>query len=412
LSTGAIRKQTPSGFHWLSLFQFVFSGLALSGIWGLAAVSIFENFLSGFRPANALGPDWFASFGYFSMGLLLLPSTILSLRRILGRPSQEVGIPGGRFGLSVFLIPIALAVGAWLQANNLSGWVPPLHIFVVLLSIAWLLWLAIHDLEPGSGQRSWGALSSGMALTPMFAIVLEIIGAVFLFLVLAIYIGANPELTQALETINNLSDPINPNIELFLENLQPFFNDAFVVFLIVAGLGIFVPLIEELFKPLGVALLLGRNLTPAQGFALGAICGAGYALLENLTIGVSSETWALISVGRLGTGAMHILTTALSGYALVRAKNEKNFLGLAGTYVLNVVIHGAWNTLAVLTSAATLANTQTGGFLPSELILIAPSLLAALAFACLFFLRRYNHRLRNAGPRSLMPQTSPNLYRS
>lgn len=397
MSAGVVGRRSPSGIHWPSVFQFVFSGLALSTLWGLASISILDNFLTAsFEQTDAFGANWFASFGYFFFGLLLLPSTILAFRRILGHRSREVNIPGGRFSLSLLLVPIVLVAGNWLLANNFSGWVAPLHIFVTLLSVGWLLWLAIHNLEPGSGQRSWGALGSGLTLTPLFAIFLEVIGALFLFLILAIYIGTNAELTQALERITSLAEPMNPNMELIVENLQPFFNDPFVLVLAIIGLGVFVPLIEELLKPLGVMLLLGRKLTPAQGFALGAICGAGYALAENLTVGLDGETWALISIGRFGTSAMHILTTALSGYALVRAKNEKRYLALFGIYLLNVAIHGIWNALVVLTSAAVLANSETGGFLPAEIILIAPVLLFTVALACIFFLHRYNHLLSDA----------------
>lgn len=378
------------------MFQFAFSGLALSALWSLASISLLDNFLASSFQQTEAGQDWFTSAGFFFLGLLLLPSAILSLRRILGRLSREVNVPGGRFGLSIFLIPIALAAGNWLLAKNLTVWVAPLYIFVTLLSIGWLLWLAIHNLKPGSGQRSWGALGSGLALSPLLAFTLEVLAAIFLFILLAVYIGTSPELGRALDTVNNLADPMNPNMESILENLQPFFNDPFVLFIILTGLGVFVPLIEELLKPVGVMLLLGRKLTPAQGFALGALSGAGYALVENLTVGVNGESWAIISIGRFGTSAMHILTTALSGYALVRAKNEKRYLALLGTYLLNVVIHGLWNALAVLTSAAVLANSRNGGFLPPELIFIAPAMLGTLALACLFFLRRYNHRLSEA----------------
>lgn len=302
--------------------------------------------------------------------------------------------------MSISLVPVALAAGNWLVANNFSEWVAPLHIFVALVSVGWLLWLAIHDLEPGSGQRSWGALGSGLALTPLVALIIEVLGAIFLFLILVFYISANPELTRALERVINLADRMNPNMELILENLQPLFNDPFILIVTITGLGIFVPLIEELLKPLGVMLLLGRKLSPAQGFALGAICGAGYALAENLTLGAGGETWALISVGRFGTSAMHILTTALSGYALVRAKNEGRYLALLGTYLLNVFVHGAWNTLVVLTSVTMLASTETGGVLPSGLMYLAPFLLVLLAFTYIFFLRRYNQRL------GLVPKTA------
>jgi hypothetical protein len=370
----------------------------------MAGVSIFSNLLSsGSQTPNAPGPDWFAPFGYFTLGLLLLPSTILSLRRVAGLPSREVRIPGGRFGLSIFLIPLFLTAGYWLFISGLGGWVAPLHILVGLLSVGWLLWLAIRNLSPGSGQRSWGALGAGMALTPLFALALELIAAIFLIVILAIYVGTNPELANTLERVGNLADRINPNVELIVENLQPLFNDPFVLILALFGLGVIVPLIEELFKPLGVMLLLGRKLTPAQGFALGALCGAGYALAENLAIGTTDESWALITVGRFGTSAMHILTAALSGYALVRAKNERRYLALFGIYLLNVSIHGIWNSLVVLSSATLVGNSANGGALPFGLICIAPVLLAVLALTCLLLLRRYNHRLSLVTTSDLSP---------
>jgi len=390
LSTAGLSQQKPAGILWPSLLQFIFSGLGLSFIWGLAFFSFLGNlFISRSQPANLSAQDWFASIGFFTLGFLLLPSTILSLRKILGHSSREVRIPGGRFGLSVLLIPIALLAGDWLLSKQESGWTAPLHIFVALLSVGWLLWVAIHNLKPGSGQRVWGALSSGLALTPVLAFVFEIIGAVIFFLILGIYIGTNPELTHALNSVSDLTNQLTQNMELVLERLEPLFNDPFVLIFAIAGLGIFVPLVEELFKPIGVMLLLGRNLTPAQGFALGAICGAGYALVENLTIGANADTWALTSVGRFGTSAVHILTAALSGYALARAKSEKRYLALLGTYLLNVVIHGAWNSLVVLSSA--IALTSLGA--EPRLLYIGPALLVGLALICIFGLSRYNRRL-------------------
>ena len=327
------------------------------------------------------------------MGLLLLPSAILSLRRIMGLPSRDVSIPAGRFGLSILLVPIVLAAGSWLFSVGQSNLVAPLHILVSLLIVAWLLWIAIRELHPGSGQRAWGALGAGLALTPVFALMFEIIGGIFLLVILAIYVSSNPALMQTLDSLQSFTQQVNPNIEMLLERLQPFFNDPFVLGTAFIGLGLFVPLIEELFKPIGVMLLLRRPLTAAQGFALGALCGAGYALAENLTIGADAETWALISIGRFGTTIMHIFTTALSGYALARAKNERRYLALFGTYLLNVFIHGAWNSLVVLNSAAAISAMGTNGLIPPAMIVIAGSLLLLLAIICLFFLRRYNLRL-------------------
>lgn len=392
MSTAVVSQQKPAGIHWPSLLQFIFSGLGLTFLWGLAFLSLVRNiFTARFQPAQVFSQDWFASIGFLTLGFLLLPSIILSLRKILGLPSRELSIPGGRFSLSVLLIPIAVLVGDWLLSNQESGWAAPLHIFVALLSVGWLLWVAIHNLNPGSGQRTWGALGSGLVLTPFFAFIIELIGALFLFLVLGIYVASNPELSRAVNSISHLTNELNPNVELILDRLQPLLRDPFVLGLVVLGFGLFVPLVEELLKPLGVMLLLGRKLTSAQGFALGAICGAGYALAENLTVGASAETWALTAIGRFGTSAMHILTAALSGYALVRAKNERRYLALLSIYILNVVIHGSWNTLVILSTAGevnTLSSNQN-----ILLTYVGPSLLVALAVVCIFAMYRYNRRL-------------------
>jgi hypothetical protein len=407
LTAEAASRQSTNSVHWASLFQFALSGIVLAGLWGLAAISVVNNFLtSNIDGTEAFGVEWFAAFGYFTLGVLLIPSTVLSLRRIIGHSSRQISIPGGRFGLVIFLIPILLGIGTLLLQNDLVGWLAPLHILVGLLSIAWLLWLAIRNLEPGSGQRAWGALGAGMTLTPFFAIVLEIIGALFLLVILAIYISTNPELTGAVERISGLVNRINPNMELIIQQLQPLFNDPFVLILTLSGLGLFVPLIEELFKPIGVMLLLGRKLTPAQGFALGAICGAGYALIENLTIGADGETWALVSIGRFGTSAMHILTTALSGYALVRAKNEKRWLQLLGVYALNVFVHGLWNSLVVINSVAIVSGEN--GQIPAGAICFTLPMLVLVAFGSIFFLRRMNRGLSNMDE-SRFPIAPPNL---
>lgn len=387
-----VAGQRAASLHWPSVFQFAISGLTLSVLWSFAAFSLLGNFVPGVPEQDAaLGSVWVTAFGYFFFGLLLLPSAVLSLRRILGHPARELRIPEGRFGLSILLFPIALIAGNWLLSNDHPGWVTPLHIFVILLTVGWLLWLALRSIRPGSGQRAWGALAAGMVLTPLFAVILEVIGAIFLFVILAIYVGVNPELAGALERVGSLADRLNPNVELIVQNLRPFLDDPFILVLTLTGLGVVVPLIEELFKPLGVMLLLGRRLTPAQGFALGAICGAGYALAENLMLGAGGEGWALISIGRFGTSAMHIFTAALSGYALVRAKNERRWLQLFGIYLFNVALHGLWNAMVVFTSLAVVSGES--GLVPAGAILLALPTLLLVALGSVFFLRRMNRGL-------------------
>jgi len=85
-------------------------------------------------------------------------------------------------------------------------------------------------------------------------------------------------LTLLAQRLSNAgSDP-----ETLLRILQPVAMTPSVlisVLLMVSGV---VPLIEELVKPLGLWVLVGKKLTPAQGFVGGLLCGAAFALLESL----------------------------------------------------------------------------------------------------------------------------------
>ena len=159
---------------------------------------------------------------------------------------------------------------------------------------------------------------------------------------------------------------------------------------------LFVPAVEELFKPLGVWLLARKLDSPAQGFALGALSGASYALIE--TIGVSGQggEWATLLFTRIGTGLLHITTSALMGAAIVFVLRERRYLRLLGTYLLAVTLHGLWNTSAILYTFSTLAKTlgQTDRLSTIQPItMIALSLLAVGLFAILL---RSNHQMQKA----------------
>jgi RsiW-degrading membrane proteinase PrsW (M82 family) len=150
-------------------------------------------------------------------------------------------------------------------------------------------------------------------------------------------------------------------------------------------IAVLVPAIEEIFKPVGVWLFAGK-LSPAQGLTLGALSGAGYGLIE--TVGVTTQTseWASLLFSRIGTGLLHITTSALMGAAIVLAWRERRYLRLLGTYLLAMLLHGLWNSLAIIFTFSTIAELfeQPGvlGTIQSPLI-IALVLLAVLLFAIL-----------------------------
>jgi RsiW-degrading membrane proteinase PrsW (M82 family) len=165
-----------------------------------------------------------------------------------------------------------------------------------------------------------------------------------------------------------------------------------VIFAAFAFGAVIVPLIEEALKPLGVWFLAGSRLTPAEGFAAGALCGAGYALLESLLLSSNGGTeWVSLAFARIGTGVIHILTSALTGWALASAWAERRYLRLGAAYLGAVLIHGLWNGLTVLMVVAGLSQAlgepadpalaQIGEWAPYGLVALAVIGLAALMWA-------------------------------
>jgi hypothetical protein len=158
-----------------------------------------------------------------------------------------------------------------------------------------------------------------------------------------------------------------------------------------------VPLVEEAVKPIGVWLLLKRSLSPAEGFAAGALSGAGFAIFESLAASSTGEGWLILVSGRIGTAAVHILTTALMGWALVLARSQKRYLRLVGTYLGVVLIHGAWNALTMFAAINGIQNELDLGvseILP-QISPFTPYILAVMAlliFAALLWVNRHLRR--------------------
>ena len=67
-----------------------------------------------------------------------------------------------------------------------------------------------------------------------------------------------------------------------MQILAPYLINPFILISLFLVLGVFTPLIEETLKPAIVWLLAKRLQRPSQGFALGVISGAGFALVESL----------------------------------------------------------------------------------------------------------------------------------
>jgi len=225
---------------------------------------------------------------------------------------------------------------------------------------------------------------------------LEVAVLLIIFFVIIAYVITQPDLVFELQRLSQQIMLLGPQSEAARDLLSPLLTKPGVIVVVLAYIAILVPALEEIFKPLGVWLFADKLGSPAQGFALGALSGAGYALIE--TIGVSSQTveWASLLFSRIGTGLLHITTSALMGAAIALAWHERQYLRLVGTYFLAVILHGLWNTFAMLFTFSSLAELRDQPGLLSTLqpaMIVAMSILAIGLFGILVL---SNRKMRNS----------------
>lgn len=417
LSSTTAENTPPKGVHWPSAVQFGFSLLAVLGLWGAAMVLFLLGLVELLAPqegglgATALIVTAFAS---TLVGLLLLPSAVFSLGRLIERPIPSPTLLK-EFArrvppVAMLLFAPLVILGAWVSVSERVVWfaLPPIHVLAVGLPILWLVWLGRRQLGENSPQRTWGVFGSGLVLGPLLIILLEMAVLGFLGLGGLIFVASNPdvarELTQIAERISiNAGDP-----EAALDLLLPLILRPSTLALVLAFVAVAVPLIEEIFKPIGVWLLAGRGLSAKEGFVAGVLSGAGYALFENLMLSIGEEGWAVTVVARLGTSVMHIFTAGLTGWALALAWREGRYLRLGITYFVSVLIHGLWNGLVVLTGYAMLGgSSETGLQVPGHFVVTGPASLVILAVATLvfFLLANRSFRLAQEEPADALPET-------
>lgn len=388
--------------EWPSILQFSASALGLVFFWLTALGSFFVGVTSFFSGDGAAGVDMLlVSASAFWVGLLLLPSTGYSLSRLFKRPLPAFQIKDGlkKFtqGLLVTLLPVLLLCGTLTLNSNLGILLPPIHIAVASLTAGVLLWLGLRKLDLGSLQLHWGAFAAGLTAAPFLAITLEVLVGVFFVLLAVFYVTINPDLAASLLHLQQMMPTVQGDPEQLLPFMHDFLSDPVLLSLLLANFALFVPLIEELIKPIAVwALVWGRKLTPAQGFGLGALSGAGFALLENLFSGTSATGWPATATLRIGATAFHIATSALMGWALVRAKEERRYFGVFVVYAFNILMHAAWNGVVVLNALAAAGDAGLGGesFLPFDVPDSALLILLLVTVLSVSILYGMNRRLQ------------------
>jgi hypothetical protein len=246
----------------------------------------------------------------------------------------------------------------------------------------------------------WGVFDSGLVFGPSLIMLAEIVALGVITVFGVILLMRKPELIQ--DVMNQMEWLVNnaPTPDQMLEKLGPFITQPPVLFVIFIFVAVIVPLIEEALKPIGVWLLIGREITPVGGFTAGLLSGAGYAFFESLALSSTSEGWITLVLARSATAVIHILTAGLMGWAMVLAWNQGKYLRLALTYLGMVALHGLWNGITLFTAYTVLAGDLIEDIempaLVSSLGSIAPFFLGLMTFGAFLSLIALNHRFRES----------------
>lgn len=358
---------SPASIHWPSVWQFGLSLMAILGLWGTAASTAFLSLTARFGRTVAPASDltfMLLAASMACMGALLLPSAGFSLARLIGHPARAAPAVFRflRPTWLIFLLPFVLLAGYFVSPNESLAWLllPPLHVLAVGLPVAWVAFVGRLGLSEASPQRTWGVFAAGLVLAPSLIMAFEIGAILVAIMLLILFFILRPDLSREMISLAQRLASSSASPTAMARTLGPYLFQPPVILAVLSFWAGVVPLIEEAFKPIGVWLLAGRSLTPAQGLAAGVLSGAGYALFESLFLGSSGSDWIAVVVARIGTSVIHIFTAALTGWALASAWGQGRYGRLAGAYLVAVLTHAAWNGVALLDVFKNLANAGLG----------------------------------------------------
>jgi len=389
-----------SGTHLPSLLGgilFSLSGLLLFGVGLVAGLTALLALLRD-EGIQVQGMILFATLGFEA--LLLFAAAFFAFQKMAQKPSADqvssLSLAPWQMVLAVLVAGAALLIGHLVAEVDAVNWLilPILTIPAIAIPLGIALALGAHRLPFAARWQTWSVLGLSMTLAPLLLLALEAFAAILFFVGIIAYVASQPELAAEMQVLSEQMLILGPEADAAIELLAPILTQPGVVVMVLLYMAVVVPAIEELFKPLGVWLLAGKLDSTAQGFTLGALSGAGYALIETVGVSAQAPEWASLLFSRIGTGLLHITTSALMGAAIVAAWRERRYLRLIGTYFLATLLHGLWNALAILFTFSTIAEL---GDLPGRLGTVQPVAIAAMSILAMGFfliLVMTNRRMR------------------
>jgi hypothetical protein len=393
----------------------VFSMVGILGLAGRGIYLVITGLTSSkLASMNDLASSLYDAGGMFFCAALLIPLLILCVRKLNGGEIHLVNLPQVKFWQVVVFLGawvIMVVLGSVLFGLLKFGEVVALPFFLlgIAMPVTGLVWVAIGGLPAGSWRRFWAAFGIGMTGSTLGALLFEYSLVAIAALAAGIVAASNPDWLTIFQRVRNQVANAG-DMQALLTTLAPYLTNPLVLLLALIFAAVLAPVIEETLKPAAV-WLLGKSLrSHAEGFALGALCGAGFALLEGtLAAGGSTQMFGIGIAGRAASSLMHITATGLMGWGIASARLEKRYGRLVGAFLISVSIHGLWNGSVILAVFGALRLTLPGGSsdpLGILFVLAGIGILGSLFVAIMILLPIINRRLRPVPPVSDRPMQS------
>ena len=391
--------------HWASILTLLIFG---TSIFFLLLIVTILGISSLIDLINNNGDPVVAMIGAASFGfviVLLLACGWFVLQKAMGY--EQADHPFILPFASWHLIPVIGLAFAGILAGGIAayteitwlGWlVMPAATILVIVPPIWLIFgYGSRGLEAGPRWRVFASFGIGMTIGPAIMIVLEMITLLGIIEAgIALLAILNPD---TLQDVMRLAEIVQSetNETVLLNTLAPYISNPFMITAGIGYIAVLVPFIEELLKPLAVWLFANKIESPSQGFVMGLVSGAAFALVESLNASADGTmSWPVIVSVRAGTSILHMTATGLVGWGIVSMFKEKRYGRFTAAYFSAVLIHGIWNA-----SAAGAGISAVGESIgkPEWLLKFVPALvsgLLVLGVGMLVVLIASNRALRKA----------------
>ena len=398
--------------HWLSISILIVLGVGAAFTLLITLALGINSIIILFSKKGDAAGQMISAVAFGFEAVILLACSWFVLQKTLGHEQAEIPFKFPFANWLVFpvlgMVVASVAIGgmvAYSEIKWLAWIILPILTVLVIVPPIWLLFgLGTNGIELGPRWRIFGVLGLGMTIGPLIMIVLEMVLLLGIIIVGMIIIAVqNPVLFHEILNVARILKQ-EPNEDVTLKLLAPYITNPLVIATVIGYISLIVPMIEELFKPLAVWIFARKLESSAQGFAMGLLSGAAFALLESLNASSDgSMSWpALVSV-RAATSLLHITASGLVGWGIASAFREKRIMRFFGAYFTAGAIHGIWNACAVGAGLSTV-----GEFIgkPEWFFNIIPAVvggMSVLAVGMLVVLVASNRKLRSLPSSPTLP---------